>query len=223
MRVLLIIFSLFFAFLFESNSQNQKEYENVNEILRNYISQLKDSGVDTILAYQEVCLGSSGSIDVMLADTCYQYGENFTFTYCFWKKNGETNVSRIDKESCYKFDTIEYSFDKIWEYYFLNQHDIANENLRAEYFYNGDTLEYWVDHYCLNEIVFVTPVDTLSFELSEYYFEKYLFNNMENINYLDNCNTLRKKLQQLIRKELDLIEKQKLIEKAKYKHVVKEH
>jgi hypothetical protein len=191
-----------------------QEYKN-DSITTEYIGKLSFSGVDTILIYERSCVGCE-FIVIEENDSCYNLVGEPWFIYLFWRKNGQDFISKVSNYPCYDYDTIKTNLNAIWNMYVTNKLKIRNEPiLIPSYLEKGDTVNVDIDHYSYAHIRVLFGKESIDFEISDYYLSQFVYDNIKNINYSANSETMRKKLMDEVEKEIKLIEDNNQIKKIK--------
>ena len=204
-----IILALIFGTSFGQNFHN-------DSIINKFIKNLTDKRVDTILIYENGCVGCETALVLLKDDSCFYYGEPKIY-YVFWKTNGLTYASKISNYDCYEYDTIVYNLRLVWDLYFKNKIKIKKERiLTPSYINNGDTLFVDIDHYTYSQIMVIDNKITFEFEINDFYFAKMIDDKYVNLNYTRNTKTFKKKLQIQIENEIKSIEDKRLINKTAY-------
>jgi len=213
MRLLsIIILTMIFNSTFGQKFQN-------DSIINKFIKNLSDNGVDTVLIYENGCIGCETLIALENKDSCFYYGKPQT-SYIFWKFSGLTYVNMISNFDCNKYDTIVYDIGFIWDLYFKNKFVIKKERiLPPSYIDKTDTFLVDIDHYFYVQIMVLDKKEKLGFVINDFYFDKMIDKKHMNMNFVHNSKTFRRKLQIQLDKEIVNIEDNKLIIKTAYNTV----
>jgi hypothetical protein len=157
------------------------------------------------------CLGGL-NVQFIYQDTC----ENLGFPpeiYCVWKKNAVSYITRIEESPCYKYSSIEYGFDSIWNFIFSNMEKLKYEEIKLFSSSAGNqTSRSYLEDDCFKEILIVIKNDTIAYDLYDYLFEK-CNKDHDNLNFEYNWSTEKKKLQLLTQEIISTINDDMLREK----------
>lgn len=187
---------------------------NNDPTLNGFIKELRGKGIDTILVYENGCVGCDNGMLVEAGDTCDYIDREKTYTV-FWKANGQDVVSRLSNTTCYKYNIINYDLGTIWAFYFKHKKKIRKERLlEPSYKDKGHTYNLTRDHYTYSGIMVMVHEDSVDYKVIEYYFSEMIDSAKRNINYTVNMNSSQKKLQVLVDEVLKKIEGASLIKKA---------
>jgi len=204
-----IIFALIFNLTFGQNFQN-------DSIVNSFIKGLISKGTDTILIYENGCVGCEDLIVLQKDDSCFYYGKPKIYNI-FWRFNGLSYASKLSNYDCYEYDTIRYDMRLIWDFYFKNKKLIKNERiLPPTYIDKKDTLIVDIDHYSYFQIMIIDKNEIVDYEINDYYFSKTINGKNRNLNYDRNSKSFRKRLQIQIENEIKNIEDKKSIKKTAY-------
>lgn len=216
MKHIIILIILAFSFIQNSSAQLEYKFEYLDSLTQDCVNQLKKENIDTILVYIDDCVTGDSFVEIMTEDSCFYWG-NPPKAYCFWKNDNKTFLKRIEYETCYDYFTIEYNIDSIWNFAFEKKDRLINERIKPKVFVeNSDTLEVWIDHYCFYDLLIMDRQDTLVYHLCNFFFEKNVSDEFENLSYYDNWSTNRKQLQLMLQDIIATID-DKLLREKKYK------
>lgn len=167
-----------------------------DSIIKEFTNILTSKGIDTILIYEELCHGCP-PITIKEKDSCYNpIGTPQTY-FIFWRNMGQDYATKLSNYSCY-YETINYDIDTIWTLFFTNESTIKNELNHIE----KDTSQNF-NSYLSFQIRLLYHADCIDIEITK------------DLMYLKsiNCdsNSIRNDLLSLIEKEINNIEKNKLI------------
>ncbi len=209
MRILtIILFSLTMNLVYGQDFRNDL-------VIKDFINNLIDAKIDTILAYENGVIGSEEPIVLIKNDSCFMYGET-QLSYVIWRKDNIDFITKVSTFDCYTYDTIQYDFKTIWQMYFDNKEKIKTEKLFLPRYTEGnDTLTIDLDHYSYSQFMFINNIDTVAFEVSDFDLSKFINLNFENLNYKKNKETTRNLIRDLIDNEIKRIETNNLIEKKR--------
>ena len=115
------IFALIFNLAFGQNFQN-------DSIVNSFIKKLVENGKDTILIYENGCVGCEDLIVLQKEDSCFYYGKLKIYNI-FWKFKGLSYASILSNYDCYEYDTIPYDLGLIWDLYIKNKKLIKNARI----------------------------------------------------------------------------------------------
>lgn len=212
-----IILSIILIFTFTSVfGQNLR----TDSLTNNFIQKLINNKIDTILIYKNGCVGCEELIVLEVHDSLISLG-NPQISYVFWKVKGVNFLTKLIDYDLYKYDTISFDINHIWNLYFDNKSKIIKESILPPFYIDKkDTLYMDIDHYSFSYVKVIDPNETIDFEINDFYFSKLINKEFINSNYNRNNNTIRKKLQNQINEVIKYIENNKLIEIVdKRKHI----
>ena len=198
MKLIILIFSLFTSITaFAQLSQPQ-----LDSIIKNFTTSLKQRGIDSICVYKQYCIGCL----FQAAKGSNLCAENYASlpTYVFWKEKGKTFVTR--KDICFDYSTQLLPSDSIWQFYFNNQEKIKKEELKIPQYaevVNGKKIikTVKIDHSIFFHIIVSTKTGSLTKEINSFYLTRELgINEALNINYEYNNSTGLNNLHQIIQR-----------------------
>ncbi|GAB2843238.1 hypothetical protein GCM10027043_52860 [Ferruginibacter profundus] len=197
---------LFFLQPFFVTTQGQTTSNQVDSLVKSYISQLRERGIDTVCIYQDYCVGCEYSA-AKDENICDFPGWIFLPTYIFWIDKGLSFMTK--KDNCFDYSTIKIDNPKFWKLYFSNKDAIKQEQIKVPQFIeikNGEKNIYSsiIDHSTRQNIKIITKNEVISKSLDDYSFsEKIGLSLKSNINYKYNSKTYLKKLQLLLDKTVE--------------------
>ncbi len=198
MKLIILIFSLFTSITaFAQLSQPQ-----LDSIIKNFTTGLKQRGIDSICIYKQYCIGCL----FQAAKGSNLCAENYASlpTYVFWKEKGKTFVTR--KDICFEYSTQVIATDSIWLHYFTQKEIIKKEELKIPQYVesvNGKNKIQTVniDHSVFFQISLSDKTTTVSKEINSFYLTRELgINEVLNINYEYNNSTSLNKLHMILQR-----------------------
>lgn len=161
MKYFTIIFCLFLI-PFISFGKKKKKVHHADEVqyvanIREYIYALKKTGIDTILIYQNGCIGCiAGTVDA---------------THICWKHNGNDSCKIINN---YGLNTPPYRAQRPFNYFFDNE-----KSIREQHFDTG----IWESHYYYVALtVLINGNEYYKVHIPEYY--QLLYDDSRLMNYI---------------------------------------
>lgn len=187
-----------------------QDFKN-DSIIKDFIINLQNDNVDTILVYENGVVGNMDPFVLIIDDSCIVYGE-IQPSYIIWRKNNDDYITKLNSYDCFTYDTVRYDFNTIWDKYFENKQKIYIENIyMPQYIEHGDTISVGLDHYSYSQFMFISSFDTITFEVSDFDLSKLIDEKYKNLNYEKNKRTMRNTIRDLIDNEIGNIEKNNLI------------
>jgi hypothetical protein len=189
-----------------SDVKGQTSTENLDTLVKRYITVLNAKGVDTLFIYEDYCVGCvyTSKID---EDKCNFEGI-FIPTYIFWMDKGQTFMTK--KDNCFDYSIIKVPNNSIWQFFFANLVTLEREEIKIPQYIeikNGkkETYSSFVDHSWRQGITVLIGQDTIiKKHLDDYYFIREIGSEQhKNINYSYNINSSLKKLQLIISRTIE--------------------
>ncbi|MDD4293343.1 MAG: hypothetical protein PHI95_05405, partial [Bacteroidales bacterium] len=86
------------------------------------------NGIDTILIYENRCVGCDGLLVIQKDDSVSFNGRPNIYNI-FWKLNGLSYATMLSHYSLYIYDTIPYNMGLVWDSYFKNKKLLKKERI----------------------------------------------------------------------------------------------
>lgn len=184
-----------------------------DSLVNNLIKRLMSNGIDTILIYENRCVGCDGLL-VLQKDDSVSFNGRSNIYYIFWKLNGLSYATMLSHYGLYIYDTIPYNMGLVWDSYFKNKKLLKKERiLQPSYIDKNDTVFVDIDDYTYSQIIFFDKKEIVSYEINDFYFSKTIDGKYRNLNYERNSKLFQKKIQTQIEKEINNILNNGLIQK----------
>jgi hypothetical protein len=190
---------IFLVFISRVSAQNSSEH--LDTVVRTFIKSLNSKGIDTVLIYQDYCVGCVHSFKPG-EDICVFKGF-FIPTYILWLDNGQTYMTK--KDNCFDYSIISIRTDSVWRFLFSNKKSLDTEEIKIPQYIvitNGKEKIYstFIDHSAHEGIALTVGIDTIiNRDLDEYYFSELIASgDQKNINYSHNMNSSLKRFQLVI-------------------------
>ena len=209
---------LFFVILFSifiiGTSKGQIHHSSIDSSTMNFVKELQFKNIDTICIYRDYCEGC-GKFITYQEDSVTYFCFHDISTYIFWLDQGKTFISK--KDNCFDYSTIEIDSTSLWKIFFTYDNQIRKEKVKPFEFTVYKNRKKEVSGISVSssrllsfEIVVNTNITSMHFD--EFDLEKEHRNNL-NINYSHNWNLKGKKIIDELKRLVQQIENEKMLNK----------
>ena len=215
-------FYIFFLILFSSQLIGQSNCKaldkQLDSLINNLITSLKQKNVDAFCIYSSYSPGSRQIISHNPIDSCV-YNGTFFSTYIFWISGKQTLMTK--KDHCFNYSEVKIDDDSFWTFYLSNLLTIKKEKIKSpecKTKKNGKTsfVTVTIDHSNRQNIDFILRNDTTAMYFDDFCFSKQVaLEDKWNINYESNLKTKRKQLQLKLQKLISDIEQKQILTKTR--------